>query len=46
MATPMADGHSQSPTKYIEIDVESDDQEESKQELPEAEEDDYTDFPT
>ncbi len=46
MATPMADGHSQSPTKYIEIDVESDDQEESKHELPVDEEDNFNDLPT
>jgi len=42
----MPDGHSQSPTKYIEIDVESDDQEESKHKPPAAEEDDFTDLPT
>ena len=46
MVTAMAEGRSQSPTKYIEIDVESDDQEESKHELPAAEEDDFTDLPT
>ena len=46
MATPMIDGHSQSPTKYIEIDVESDDQEQSKHEQVAAEEDDFTDLPT
>ena len=40
------EGRSQSPTKYIEIDVESDDQEESKHEIPAAEEDDFTDLPT
>ena len=42
----MAEGHSQSPTKYIEIDMESDDLEERKHELTAAEEDDFTDFPT
>ena len=46
IATHMAEGHFQSPTKYIEIDVESDDLEESKHELSEAEEDDFTDLPT
>jgi hypothetical protein len=46
MTTPMAEGHSQLSTKYIEIDVESDDLEESKHELPAAEEDDFTDLPT
>ena len=46
MATPMADGRSQSPTKCIEIDEESNDLEESKHELPVAKEDDFTDFPT
>jgi hypothetical protein len=42
----MADSHPQSPTKFIEIDVESDDQEESKHEPPAAEEVDFTDLPT
>ena len=42
----MAEVHSQSPAKYIEIDVESVDQEESKLEIPTAEEDDFTDLPT
>ncbi len=42
----MAEGNSHPSTKYIEIDVESDDQEESKHELPAAEEDDFTDLPT
>jgi hypothetical protein len=37
MATPMAEGHSQSSTEYIEIDVKSDDQEESKHKLLAAE---------
>ena len=46
MATPMAEGHSQPPTKYIKIDVESDDLEESKHELPAGEEYDFTDLPT
>ena len=46
MSTPMAEGHSQPLTKYIEIDVVSDDLEESKYELPAAEEDDFTDLPT
>jgi hypothetical protein len=46
MAIPMAEGHSQTPTEYIEIDVESDELEESKHELPAAEEDDFTDLPT
>ena len=46
MATPMAEGHSQPLTKYIEIDVVSDDLEESEHELPAAEEDDFTDLPT
>jgi hypothetical protein len=40
------EGHSQSPTKYIEIDVESDDQEESKQDQAAAEEDPFSDIPT
>jgi hypothetical protein len=40
------EGHSQSPTKYIEIDVESDDQEESKHDQPEPEEDPFSDLPT
>ena len=42
----MAEGHSHLSTKYIEIYVESDDQEESKLEIPTAEEDDFTDLPT
>ena len=46
MTTPNTDGHSQSSTKYIEIDVESDDLEESKHELPAAEEDDFSDLST
>ena len=46
MPTPMAEGHSHLSTKYIEINVESDDQEESKLEIPTAKEDDFTDLPT
>jgi hypothetical protein len=40
------EGRSQIPTKYIEIDVESDDQEESKHGQPAAEEDTFSDLPT
>ena len=40
------EGRSQSPTMYIEIDVESDEQEDSKHDEPEAEEDPFSDIPT
>ena len=46
MPTLMAEGHSHLSIKYIEIDVESDDQEETKLEIPTAKEDDFTDLPT
>jgi hypothetical protein len=46
MATPMAEGNPQLSTKYIEIDDESDDQEESKQGQAAAEEDPFSDLPT
>ena len=46
MATPIAEGNPQLSTKYIEIDVESDDQEESKQDQAAAEEDPFSDLPT
>ena len=46
MATPIAEGNPQLSTKYIEIDNESDEQEESKYELEAAEEDPFSDIPT
>jgi hypothetical protein len=40
------EGRSQSPTKYIHIDVESDDQEERKHDQLAAKEDPFSDIPT
>ncbi len=40
------EGRSQSPTKYIEIDVESNNQEESKHDQSAAEEDPFSNLPT